>query len=72
MTEAESAEINMMIVAAYPSWRPTIATLRLYAVMLEPLPVEVAREAVMRLIRSDREFPPPVGVIWSEAVRLIQ
>jgi hypothetical protein len=72
MTEQESAELCMMLAAAYPSWRPTVPTLRLYSSALAPLPVEVAREATIRIIRSDREFPPPVGVIWTEAVKLIQ
>src|SRR5579872_1206830 len=72
MTQAESAEITMMLAAAYSSWRPPVETLRLYAAVLEPLPAEVAREATMRIIRSDREFAPPCGAIWSEAVKFIQ
>src|SRR5579872_209816 len=72
MTQAESAEITMMLAAAYSSWRPPVETLRLYAAVLEPLPAEVAREATMRIIRSDREFAPPCGAIWSEAVKFVQ
>lgn len=39
----------------------------LYEAILAPLEVAAVREVVMDLIRSPREFPPPVGVIYTEA-----
>jgi len=70
MTEVETKRITTLLVAAYPGWKPSEATLQLYERMLLPLDAGVAQAAVLRIIRSPREFAPPVGSICHEAVRL--
>jgi hypothetical protein len=56
-----------MLIAAYPSWKPTEETQRLYAGFIEQLDYDVAREVLREIIESPREFVPPVGLIISRA-----
>jgi hypothetical protein len=63
MTTLEAMEIVAMLTAAYPSWKPTEASLRLYAKLLEPLDADFSKPAVMELLYSPREFAPPIGVL---------
>lgn len=63
MTTLEAMEIVAMLTAAYPNWKPTEASLRLYAKLLEPLEADVAKPAVMEMLYSPREFAPPIGVL---------
>jgi hypothetical protein len=56
-----------MVIAAYPSWKPTEETQRLYAGFIEQLDYDVAREVLREIIESPREFVPPVGLIISKA-----
>jgi hypothetical protein len=56
-----------MLIAAYPSWKSTEETQRLYAGFIEQLDYDVAREVLREIIESPREFVPPVGLIVSRA-----
>jgi hypothetical protein len=67
----ETAEICMMLAAAFPAWRPTEQTFRTYGAVLEPLPVQAVRGATLQLLREDREFAPSAGTIYALAVKLI-
>jgi hypothetical protein len=69
MTTLEATEIVGMLAAAYPAWRPTEETLRLYARLLEPFEAELARTTAMELIYSGREFAPPIGAL-AEAITI--
>ena len=71
------AALNLvaMLIAAYPSWKPTEETQRLYAGFIEQLDYDVAREVLREIIESPREFVPPVGLIISrghEKMRTIE
>ncbi len=70
MTEVESKRITTLLVAAYPAWKPSEATMQLYERLLRPLEAALAEEAVLRIIRTPREFAPPVGSICHQAARL--
>jgi hypothetical protein len=70
MTEVESKRITALLVAAYPAWKPSEATMQLYERLLRPLEVALAEQAVARIIRTPREFAPPVGSICYQAARL--
>jgi|SRR5579885_45373 hypothetical protein len=70
MTEVESKRITTLLAAAYPAWKPTEATMELYERLLRPLEAGLAEEAVLRIIRTPREFAPPVGSICHLAARL--
>jgi hypothetical protein len=70
MTEIESKRITTVLVAAYPAWKPSEATMQLYERLLSPLEAAVVEEAVLRIIRSPREFAPSVGTICREIARL--
>jgi hypothetical protein len=70
MTEVESKRITTLLVAAYPAWKPSEATMQLYERLLTPMDARLAEEAVLRIIRTAREFAPSVGVICREAARL--
>lgn len=70
MTEVESKRITTLLVAAYPAWKPSEATMQLYERLLRPLEAPLAEEAVLQIIRTPREFAPPVGSICYQAARL--
>jgi len=70
MKELEAKRITTLLAAAYPSWRPSEATLQLYECLLRPLPPALAERAVLEMIHSPREFAPPVGAICSRVARL--
>jgi hypothetical protein len=70
MTEVEGKRITMLLVAAYPAWKPSEATMQLYERLLSPLDARLVEQAVLRIIRSPREFAPAVGSILHEAARL--
>ncbi len=70
MTEFESKRITTLLVAAYPAWKPTEATMQLYERLLSPFDAPVVEEAVLRIIRSPREFAPSAGTICHEVARL--
>jgi hypothetical protein len=44
--------------------------MQLYERLLSPLDAKLVEQAVLRIIRTPREFAPPVGSILHEAVRL--
>ena len=67
MTHAGALDIVAILTAAYPNWKPTEQTQRLYAEILLPARADLVKRAVMEIIRSDREFAPPVGVICAAA-----
>jgi hypothetical protein len=69
MTEVEAKRITILLVAAYPAWKPSEATMQLYERVLRPLSAALAEQAVLQIIRSPREFAPPVGVICERAAR---
>ncbi len=69
MTEVEAKRITILLVAAYPAWKPSEATMQLYERVLRPLSAALAEQAVLQIIRSAREFAPPVGVICERAAR---
>ncbi len=71
MTEVEGKRITTLLVAAYPSWKPGEATMQLYERLLSPLDAKLVEEAVLRIIRTPRDFAPPVGAIFHEAARLV-
>jgi hypothetical protein len=56
-----------MLIAAYPSWRSTEETQRLYAGFIDQLDYDDAREVLREIIESTQEFVPPVGLIISRA-----
>ena len=70
MTEVESKRISTLLVAAYPAWKPSEATMQLYERLLLPLEAALAEQAVLEIIRTPREFAPPVGSICYHAARL--
>lgn len=70
MTEVESKRLTTLLVAAYPAWRPSEATMQLYERLLRPLEASLAEAAVLELIRTPREFAPSVGSICYQAGRL--
>jgi hypothetical protein len=70
MTEVESKRITTLLVAAYPAWKPSEATMQLYERLLTPLDARLVEEAVLRIIRTPREFAPSVGSICHQAARL--
>jgi hypothetical protein len=70
MNDFEAKRITALLAAAYPSWRPTEATLQLYERILRPLPTPLAERAVLEFIHSPREFAPPAGAICSRVARL--
>jgi hypothetical protein len=70
MTEVESKRITTLLVAAYPGWKPSEATMQLYERILRPLEADLAEQAVLQLVRTPREFAPPVGSICYQAARL--
>ena len=59
-----------LVSAAFPSWRPTPETVRLYSKFLEPLDPALAERAIMEIIGEPREFAPPIGVIVDRIARL--
>jgi len=67
MQTVEALKLVAMLVAAYPSWKPTEETQRLYAGFLEQVDYDAAREVLREIIESPREFVPPVGLIISRA-----
>jgi hypothetical protein len=67
MQTVEALKLVAMLVAAYPSWKPTEETQRLYAGFLEQLDYDATREVLREIIESPREFVPPVGLIISRA-----
>lgn len=71
MTEVESKRITTLLVAAYPLWKPSEATMQLYERLLSPLDAKLVEDAVLRIIRTPRDFAPPVGAIFHEAARLV-
>jgi hypothetical protein len=70
MEKNEAVRIVTMLAASYPNWKPPKETLELYVSLLQPLPAEPTEEAVMQILRSDREFAPPVGVVIQNASRI--
>jgi hypothetical protein len=70
MTEIESKRIIALLVAAYPAWKPSEATMQLYERLLRPLEAALGEEAVLQIIRTPREFAPAVGFICYQAARL--
>jgi hypothetical protein len=70
MTEVEAKRIITLLVAAYPAWKPSEATMQLYERLLRPLAAALAEQAVLEIIRTPREFAPPVGAICYHAARL--
>jgi hypothetical protein len=67
MQRIEALNLVAMLIAAYPSWKPTEETQRLYAGFIEQLDYDVAREVLRGIIESPREFVAPVGLIISRA-----
>jgi len=70
MTIPQALDLIAMIAAAYPTWRPSEPTQRLYAKLLEPLPVELVERAVMEIIDSPGAFAPSIGDIRDRARKL--
>jgi hypothetical protein len=70
MTEVEAKRITTLLVAAYPAWKPSEATMQLYERLLRPLDAALAEEAALQIIRTPREFAPPVGSICYHAARV--
>jgi len=70
MTEVEAKRITILLVAAYPAWKPSEATMQLYERLMRPFDALLAERAVMDIIRSPREFAPPVGSICYRAASL--
>jgi hypothetical protein len=70
MTEVESKRITTLLIAAYPAWKPSEATMQLYERLLRPLEAGLAEEAVLQIIRTPREFAPTVGSICHQAARI--
>jgi Loader and inhibitor of phage G40P len=68
MQRIEALNLVAMLIAAYPSWKSTEETQRLYAGFIEQLDYDVAREALREVIESPRDFVPPVGLIVSRAL----
>jgi hypothetical protein len=69
MTDLEASEIVEILEAAYPTWPLTKKTVGLYASVLVELDFDVAKDVVTEIIKSGREFAPPVGLIHSRAGR---
>jgi hypothetical protein len=67
MTDLEASEIVEILEAAYPTWPLTKKTVGLYASVLVELDFDVAKDVVTEIIKSGREFAPPVGLIHSRA-----
>jgi hypothetical protein len=70
MSEVQAKRITALLIAAYPGWKPSEATMQLYERLLRPLAAVLAERAVLEIIRSPRVFAPPVGVICDRAARL--
>jgi hypothetical protein len=67
--KSEVAEIVMMLIAAFPNSKITPQTSAVYEASLVDLPVDVARQAVTRLIATSEWFPT-VAKIRSAVVDL--
>jgi len=70
MTEVQAKRIVTLLVAAYPAWKPSEATMQLYERLMRPLDAVLVERAAMEIIRSPREFAPPVGAICYRAASL--
>ena len=66
----EARRIILMLAAAYPSWRAGEGTLALFESVLLPRDARIVEKVVLEIIRSAREFPPPVGLIYTRAEEL--
>ena len=70
MNKDDALKIIAMLAAGYPNWKPTDETVELYVMMIEPMPAEPAKQAVMEILRSGERFAPPVGVLIQTATRI--
>jgi hypothetical protein len=71
LTKKQVTQVVAMLFAAYPSARPTEATLEVYEQMLMDLELDLAKRAVARIIQgSTSEFAPPIGVVRKVAAEL--
>jgi hypothetical protein len=69
--KSESAEVVMMLLAAYPHAKATPGTSRVYETMLSDLDVTSARAAAQKLI-AESKFMPTVAEIREEAMAIEQ
>lgn len=71
MNEDQAAEIGTMLSAAYPTWRLDADQRAMFRRLLLRLRGDLAKAAVMEIIQtSDREFAPPIGLIFQVAAKL--
>jgi hypothetical protein len=70
MEKLEARRIVAMLVAGYPNWHPTEEGLDLYERMILQMPGELVERAVMEIIKSPREFAPPIGVVLETATQI--
>jgi len=71
MNDFEAMRVVKMLMAAYEqSWKPSEDAIRLYRTILAvpQLDAKVVEAVVLERVRSDEQFAPTVGVIFSEAL----
>lgn len=71
MMDYESAEVVAMLIAAFPSWKPSHATTLVYQSELEDLDYSVAKASVRHLIRTSR-FCPTIAELREAALEATQ
>jgi len=70
---AQFAKIIAMIAALYPrQFKADRLTIDAYYSILNDLPVDLLKAAVLHICGEGREWPPPAGVIRSTAFSLIE
>ena len=72
MNETDSYKLVALIVAAYPNWKPTEETQRLYAGYLRDYPLDVTAEQIDSIIKSSRDFAPPVGLVITKVESVLE
>jgi hypothetical protein len=71
MNEIEALRVVKMLMAAYEqSWKPSEDAIRLFKTILSvpELDAKIVEAVVLERVRSDEQFAPPVGVIYSKAL----
>lgn len=67
MTPIEASELCSRIADAYPAWKPTPGTVRIYALAWVDAPLVPMLEALVAWVRSAHPFPPAAGELLALA-----
>ena len=72
MTHDETRECLVLITGTYPNLKLTKATLEAWHTLLEDLPGDIAKQAVIQVLRQQTgSWWPTPGSVWQEAMRLL-